>query len=359
MTEIQWTDKVWNCVRGCTRVSTECENCYAERLAIRMSGEGKPYHGLVRVGPQGVRWTGEVAFDSVKLAEPLRWRKPLRIFVNSMSDLFHPKLSNEEIGAVFGVMAMCPQHRFQVLTKQAERMHEWFLWAGRQNQYAGAPSTPAEVMQCVAIDRHKIELPKAAPFGEVKWPLKNVDLGVSAGAQGFLDTRVPLLLRTPAATRFVSIEPMLGPMNVSPFVKMGALCECSPTSPSNERCTKSGWVRCNHGLRRLDWLILGGESGPGARPMNVEWIRELLKACKQNPKSFWPHKPPAVFVKQLGKNVVWNGVSKPGGYWPEGTVTEDLAVSTGKSGWGVRLRDSHGGDMSEWPEDLRVREFPE
>jgi protein gp37 len=135
-TDIQWTEKVWNCLRGCSRVSPGCGGaahvggCYAEKMAARFSGPGMPYEGLVTIGKQGARWTGVVRLVPKKLDEPLRWKKPRRIFVNSMSDLFHESLSNETIAAIFGVMGAAPQHTFQVLTKRARRMREWFATEG-------------------------------------------------------------------------------------------------------------------------------------------------------------------------------------------------------------------------------------
>jgi protein gp37 len=125
---IEWTDRTWNVVRGCSRVSPGCDNCYAMGQAHRFAGPGKPFDGLTRyTAKRGVDWAGFARFVPEKLAEPLSWRKPQRIFVNSMSDLFHESLSNEEIAAVFGVMAACPQHTFQILTKRPKRMREWQL----------------------------------------------------------------------------------------------------------------------------------------------------------------------------------------------------------------------------------------
>ena len=126
MSKIEWTDETWNPTRGCSRISPGCGGaagvggCYAERQAIRQVAHGRAYHGLVRTGPQGPRWTGKVILDTKTLLKPGQWKAPRRVFVNSMSDLFHENLTNEEIAAVFGVMAQCPQHTFQVLTKRAE-----------------------------------------------------------------------------------------------------------------------------------------------------------------------------------------------------------------------------------------------
>jgi hypothetical protein len=124
-TNIEWTDETWNPIRGCTRISHGCTNCYAERQAIRQSAPGKPYHGLVRSTLEGPRWTGAVAFDEETLEQPLHWTRKRRVFVNSMSDLFHASLGDEKIDRVLAVMAMAPKHTFQVLTKRASRLREY------------------------------------------------------------------------------------------------------------------------------------------------------------------------------------------------------------------------------------------
>lgn len=127
-TSIEWTDVTWNPVRGCSLVSAGCANCYAMKQAHRFSGAGKPYDGLTELGPQGPRWTGKIQLVEEALDAPLHWKKPRRIFVNSMSDLFHEDVTNKFIASVFGVMAACPHHTFQVLTKRPDRLRQWFGW---------------------------------------------------------------------------------------------------------------------------------------------------------------------------------------------------------------------------------------
>lgn len=285
MTGISWTDVTWNPVRGCSRVSEGCRHCYAEVQAARIVRMGKgnptPYDGLVRVSEKtrvhridradgsidlkkttetSARWTGKVTFDAFKLAEPLRWKKPRRVFVNSMSDLFHESLTNEQIAAVFGVMAACPQHTFQVLTKRSKRMREWFAWAD------GWPArTPAELTARShgPSARERIEdAMKSVLNGVVettpvrrdsRWPLPNVWLGVSVENQSAADERIPDLLATLAAVRFLSCEPLLGPVDA-----------------------RMQFDRAND----IDWLIAGCESGPGARPADVAWLRSLRDQCR-------------------------------------------------------------------------------
>lgn len=210
---IHWTDATWNPVRGCSRVSAGCQNCYAERMAARFTAPDQWGHGYAERTPAGARWTGKVELIPEKLDQPLRWRKPRRIFVNSTSDLFHEDLSAGDIAAVFEVMAACPQHVFQILTKRADRMAAW----------------------CLAYH------PRA---------LRNVWLGVSVEHQEAVSDRLPALLRTPAAIRFASCEPLLGPLDLAPY------------------------------LTGMDWIIDGGESGPGCRPASLDWFRSIRDQCE-------------------------------------------------------------------------------
>ncbi len=291
-TGISWCDATWNPVRGCSRVSEGCRNCYAERVAARFSDEGQPYHGLADRSRKGSKWTGVVRLIPEHLADPLRWKKPRRIFVNSMSDLFHESLTNEQIAAVFGVMAVAPQHTFQVLTKRARRMREWFEWIARQAEDDGGAWTTClrETISWLPDDRISSQLVEdgiardgAVPDRE-PWPLPNVWIGVSVENQDAADERIPELLRTPAAVRFLSCEPLLGEVRLQgddppPAMRarmyLGPHCagksthNHSPRSCSNEAHYRPG----------IDWVIAGCESGPGARPCSVEWLRSLRDQC--------------------------------------------------------------------------------
>jgi protein gp37 len=350
--QIEWTDKVWNATRGCSRISPGCGGakgeggCYAERQAYRFSGPGQPYEGLVRLGKQGPRWTGVVRLIPEKLAEPLRWRKPQRIFVNSMSDLFHEALTNEQIAAVFGVMAACPQHTFQVLTKRAARMREWFEWVDRVRVEAGC----SHAFLCADSARdagaqHRSFSIRAA--GAARWPLPNVHLGVSCEDQQRADERIRALLKCPAAVRWVSAEPLLGPLDLRRYV------DESPCMRDHAYEADGAWKKCtipDHKAPRIGWLVAGGESGPGTRPMDIAWMRSLRDQCKANDVPY--------FAKQLGARANAGGVDAAFPHasgWPVGTRFER---PTGSHGWRPLLRDSHGGDWDEWPSDLRVREYP-
>jgi protein gp37 len=274
---IEWTDATWNCVRGCSIISPGCKFCYAMKQAHRFSGPGGAYEGLTELGPNGPRWTGKVRTIPELLEVPLHWKKPRRIFVNSMSDLFHEDVPHEFIRNVYAMMHRCEWHTFQVLTKRPERMRQiltkWFP------EY---PSNKSGV----------------AP---------NVWLGVSVENQDMLQ-RVDVLKDVPAAVRFISFEPLLE--------DLGALI-----------------------LDQIHWVIVGGESGPGARSFDVSWARSIVRQCRKAEV--------ACFVKQLG--------TRPVEY-----LTPYQSLSNEKAGklWNVVLEDRKGGNPAEWPEDLRVREFP-
>lgn len=280
--KIEWTDATWNPIRGCSRVSEGCRHCYAERVASRFSGPGQPYEGLavrkLRVVSDDEqttvgRWTGKVRMVPEHLADPLRWKRPRRVFVNSMSDLFHESLTNEQIAAVFGVMAAAPQHTFQVLTKRAARMRAWFEWASRQQP--DAPNACIGVAEGTIDDQiGKLAAVVAGSYGHVTWPLPNVWLGVSVENQAAADERIPELLRTPAAVRWLSCEPLLGPVDFKRQCHAaGCRGECGHASPF-------AMLGDNATGALIDWLVMGAESGPGARAADPAWFRSLAEQCR-------------------------------------------------------------------------------
>lgn len=259
---IEWTDETWNPVRGCSRISAGCANCYAEVLAGRFSKPGQWGHLFAIYDDRGPRWTGKVELQQHLLDWPRSKRDPKRIFVNSTSDLFHEDLPAEDVFRVFKAMAAAPQHTFQVLTKRARRMRQL------------VPEIRSHL-----VDR-----------------LNHVWLGVSVEDQAAADSRIPDLIATPAAVRFLSCEPLLGPLDIARLM----------------------WgQKDSHGAsERLDWIIVGGESGHGARSAEIDWIRSIVAQAKSAGV--------APFVKQLG--------SVLGG------------------------RDHK--NIDTFPADLRVREFP-
>lgn len=266
-TSIELTESVWNPVRGCSMVSPGCKHCYAMRQAHRFSGEGHPYEGLTEITGMGPRWTGRARFVQDMLAAPLHWKKPRRIFLNSMSDLFHGDITNEQIASVFGVMAACQQHTFQVLTKRPKRMLEWYDWY-EGHSGAGA-STYAAAMQAASM-LNSAAVRRLDAATEAPWPLPNVWLGVSVESQAAADERIPLLLQTPAAVRWVSAEPLLDDINLQHVMINNAP---SPPFFGNALHEYRGFEH------RIDWVVCGCESGPGARPMNIDWARSLRDQC--------------------------------------------------------------------------------
>ena len=248
-TGISWTDSTWNPVRGCSRVSQGCTHCYAETVAARFSKPGQPYDGLT---DEHGRWNGRTMVIDKHLADPIRWREPRKIFVNSMSDLFHESISDEVIDKIFVVMAFARRHTFQVLTKRPERMREYAptpdRWdAARHWLRSLLPKKSLGAWEYVGV-----------MMADQPWPLPNVWLGVSAEDQETWDDRVEQLGRTPAAVRFVSAEPLLGPIDCGNAFDL-------PVSGSD--------------YQPIDWVIVGGESGPGHRPMDPEWAESIVRQC--------------------------------------------------------------------------------
>ena len=262
-TGIQWTDATWNPVVGCEHVSPGCDNCYAKQLhdmrhKARLAGK--------RVLPLYDQPFEKVQLRQHKVDEPLRWRKPRRVFVNSMSDLFHKDVPEWFLDDVWRTMAATPQHTYQILTKRPHRMRRY--------------------------------------VNGLRHVLPNVWLGTSTESQATLDQRLPFLMDTAAAVRFLSMEPLL------------ELVEIDPDDIGSRDAEG----------RYLDWVIVGGESGPKARGFDIQWAREIIAECG------FAGVP--VFVKQLGSR-------------PFSSKHE------------IHLKDSKGGDMDEWPSDLCVREFPD
>lgn len=251
-TSIEWTDATWNPIAGCTMVSPGCTNCYAMNIAHRFSwGDG-----LTR---DDGKWNGKLQLRPHRLEEPLRWRRPRKVFVCSGSDLFHEDVPFEFIAAVFGVMAAAPEHTFQVLTKRPSRALEFFEWVEQQERTEGnrphdviLPATAehlegefwSSVLQRTGLEQG---LPECEP-----WPLHNVWLGVSVEDQKRADERIPLLLKCPAALRWLSCEPLLGEVDI--------LRGCA--------------------IESIDWVVVGGESGARARPMNPAWAHWLREQCE-------------------------------------------------------------------------------
>lgn len=331
-TSIAWTDATWSPVRGCSRVSPGCDSCYAMKMAHRFSGKGQPYEGLTRIGKRGVDWAGFARLVPEQLDVPLRWRKPRRIFVNSMSDLFHESLEDADILRVFDVMRQCPQHTFQILTKRAARMRDVCSRMRFDNDGAGRMWLASQ------SDGGGYRIMGGNGCTGMPW----VWLGVSAEDQPRADERIPHLLATPAAVRFVSVEPQIGPVDLT---YIGLNDDQRPVSALlRHPCVDDGPPE--HGIG-LDWVIVGGESGPKARPFDLAWARSLVAQCKAASV--------AVFVKQLGARPRMTQLPE----WYETTGAWSCEMQLRDGAYWPKFRDRAGADPSEWPEDLRVREFPQ
>ncbi len=308
---IEWTDVTWNPIRVrdrktgklghyCELVSPGCAHCYASAF--------QPRFGLPRFGGPVNREARlqdlELFLDTQVLKQPFHWKKPRRIFVCSMTDLFGEWVSTDDINDVFRVMWKCQQHQFQVLTKRADRLRDYC--SQRWGQFDGKDFPPAP----------------------------NVWHGVSVESQQQAEKRIPPLLQTPAAVHFLSCEPLLGPLDLTRI--------WSPVDGAyfnafhGEYCGLDGWAS-------VDWVIAGGESGPQARPCDLAWLRSLRNQCRTAGVAF--------FCKQLGAAAhdPPNGIAGRNLHVPE--EAEQLVS--------LRLHDAKGANPDEWPEDLRVRQFPQ
>ncbi len=277
---IEWTESTWTPIRAhnlktgkigwhCEHATTGCEFCYAEGFNLRL-GTGLPFK-------PGHRADIEIFLDEKMLTAPLRWKRPRKIFVGSMTDLFADFVTDEWLDKIFAIMAACPQHTFQVLTKRAARL----------------PALPKLLSESC--------LPPILP---------NVWLGISCERQEEADERIPLLLDTPAVVRFISAEPLLGPINLTCITEACGRWFDAFASP--DHC--------------LDWVIVGGESGPHARPFDLAWAAQIVTQCHRADVP--------CFVKQLGSCPI-------------------------SDGYPLHLGTAKGGDPDEWPGDLRVRQFPD
>ncbi len=295
-TKIEWSDYVWNPLAGCARVSPGCDHCYAAVMARRLGfmaeadlaagrdpGQKRKYIGITNKNNAGrIMFNGRVNLDDSAIDEPLRWKKPRRVFVNSMSDLFHKDVPDDFILNVFRVMERTPQHTYQVLTKRPERMAEWVGQRYRNNPHIG--------------------------------PASNIWLGTSVENQEQADARIPHLLATPAHVRFLSCEPLLGPVNLRSIpidertradVVAGAYIYTGAISGSKHTSAA-----------RIQWVIVGGESGPGARPMHPDWAHWLRNQCSTEGVSF--------FFKQWGE---WAPISY------DQHITDYAAAANGTARW--------------------------
>ena len=310
--KIQWTEATWNPVRGCSRISQGCVNCYAERQAARFcksSGDYEgafrkpaPFEGFVEITNGHPRWTGKVELIPEMLDIPGRRKKPTLYFVNSMSDLFHESLPDEAIDRVFAVMALCQQHTFQILTKRS----------GRMRKYCSDPELQDRLTDLYGQEGWQVIL-----------PLPNVWLGVSVEDQAN-KVRIEELRATPSAVRFISFEPLLEDLS-------------------------------DLNLRGIGLAIWGGESGPGARPCDVAWIRHGMRQARRDGC--------LNFVKQVGARPIIAACRQNHYDWGDEigrkarfSATDKMHESTEM--WRIHLKDRKGSDMDELAREFRVRQMP-
>lgn len=349
-TNIEWVrnpdgskGETWSVVTGCSPVSPGCRNCYAARMAATRLKHHPRYEGLAYIAAPGLPcWTGEVRLNHDVLdryprrEQPLRWKKPRQIFVASMGDLFHENVPFRFVDKVMAVMALCPQHTFQLLTKRPVRMFEYFcdypsvcdggnveaeltsnpdyLWEASE-LFGGIPERYCDVVgvdETQASSNYMVELDTVPIF-----PLSNVWLGVSVENPDYL-WRIEELTKCPAAVHFASLEPLLGGIDVSPYLYHCSVVDMSAqdiVSDGDHTVIQGATVKDWFERPGLDWVIVGGESGPGARSMHLQWVRDVRDQCQAAGVSF--------FMKQLG------------GHPNKRATLEDM------------------------PLDLQIREFPE
>ncbi len=345
-TKIAWTDATWSCLRGCSRTiaagaeTSGCGDatgggCYAERDGWRFAGPGLPYEGLVRMTPNGARWTGRVLVIDKHLLDPIRWQRPRKIFTTSVSDPFHERFSNETIAILVGVMAVTRRHIHQMLTKRARRMRGWFDWVVRQAAAANGGRGVTPAMYCFALLQHYVadrtrfsdherallsrgDIVEAAY--SASWPLPNLWPMVSVEHQPAADDRIPDLLAVPAAVHGLSCEPLIDHVDLTGY--LGAIAACgrcagheSASGPAAGDCECCAVGAARVTLPGVSWVVVGAESGPRARPCNDVWLWSLRDQCRAAGVPY--------FVKQL--------------------------VVSGK------LRK----DINEFPADLQIQEFPQ
>ncbi|VXD17199.1 phage Gp37/Gp68 family protein [Planktothrix paucivesiculata] len=297
MTTIAWTDETINPIVGCSRISAGCQNCYAATAA--KSARLQQFSQYQKVG----EWDGTVEFVENQLDKISSWKKSKNIFFCSMADMFHKNVPFQWVEKIFQVIEENPQHTYQILTKRPERMIEFFDWYIARNS------------------DHSVGLQWSIP--------DNVWLGVSAENQAIADKRIPLLMQIPAKVRFLSCEPLLEPLDLSKFLPI----EWSELAED--------WIESWPGIGSYstndypNWIIVGGESGAGSRPCHVDWIRSIASQAQSA-------KVP-VFIKQLGSNAI---------------ASSPYIDGVAKSHYKLKLKDRKGADINEFPEDLRIQQFP-
>lgn len=299
---ITWTEKTWSPVTGCTKVSAGCKNCFAER---EVEGRWSKNPKSVFFG----RSFTDVQCHENQLAVPMKWKNPHRIFVCPRADLFHESVPFEFIAAVFGVMSIANQHTFLVLTKRPERMLNFFEWLQHEANRVPGSTGPASLCSLKLL-LLGVDLPRHVYSEKVLWPLLNVQIGVTVENQESADDRIPLLIKTPAAVRWISAEPLIGQIDLLATSAGDILCRCD------------GCMSLTPDTR-LDWVVVGGESGPHARPMHPDWVRTLRDECAATGVPFLFKQWGEFIVPEDGEQAcrvcgcTWNNACHGGCSWVE------------------------------------------
>jgi protein gp37 len=275
--KIEWLDggSTWNVAYGCSKVSDGCQNCFAHRMiSTRFPHLTGCWNGPHRFEERPKGWDGDAHFKPERLEIPFHWKKPRRIFVCSMSDLFHESLTDEQIAAVFGVMAATPQHQYVILTKRLERAVEWFKLIEKQ------PDSDGPSFECAFHLLRQAEPDfdgpihcRYGPNPDAKWPLPNVIMCASVENQPTVNERVSLLLQIPARWHGVSVEPILEP------VRLNLATECDRQCAEYQEASCPGTNGKCVSQYSLDWVVCGAETGPGKRPFKDEWALDLRDQC--------------------------------------------------------------------------------
>ena len=321
-TKIEWTDATVNAINGCSVVSPGCTNCYAMRLAGTRLRNHASRAGLTTDSKAGPVWNGEVRFNEQAMLQPLRWKKPRRIFWNAHGDMFHPSVPDEWIDRCFAVMALTPHHIHQVLTKRADRMRayvtDWHRRMAHERDY-GLPGRTDDILLMADLSNEALHVSNATAG------YRNIWLGVSVEDQARALTRIPDLLATPAAMRWLSCEPLLGPIYLTDIADACSTvldpecwgdCDCSSLFGYDPGCRRNGGDGTL--VRKIDWVVAGGESGRGARPMEAEWARTLRDDCHNAGVPF--------FFKQWGAYVPCGQKLADGSLWTNGSDSSLLTT---------------------------------
>jgi protein gp37 len=360
--KIEWTDATWNPITGCSVVSPGCTNCYAMKLAGTRLQHHESRAGLTIDTKAGPVWNGQVRFNEEWLSQPARWRKPRMIFVCAHGDLFHESVPESWIDRVFRQMLRDPRHTFQVLTKRATRMRAYMAcfkpdgdgWVTRDGKPAMGEKQTGPL------------------FVEKNFPPKHIWFGVSAEDQERAEERIPDLLATPAAVRFVSYEPALGPLDFTridtPISGPGSNAPASPPSFRRINALKGystnvdhkGYGRGLDGGPHLHWIIAGGESGAGARPSHPDWFRSMRDQCARAGVPFffkqWGEYRPEARHGLPGDGIVEMRGANANVYWPNGTIGAGHANDKGGIGYHLeRVGKKVAGALLDGREH---REFP-